>query len=183
MRIAMTFAGEQGLPPAQSGVGDPSILVDDVTGSVWIVAAHTSSMGNGRAWTNSMPGMSEEYTAQLMMVRSNDDGATWSAPMNITPQVKDASWHFLPQDPGRGITMRDGTLIFPIQIIDGVRMPHAGIMYSRDRGTTWQISAPARPNTTEAQVAEVTDGVLMLNMRDNCGGSRAVSVTNNMGRT
>lgn len=183
MRIAMTFAGERGLPPAQSGIGDPSILVDHVTGSVWIVAAHTSGMGNGRAWTNSMPGMSEEYTAQLMMVRSNDDGATWSAPVNITPQVKDASWHFLLQGPGRGITMRDGTLVFPIQFIDSVRMPHAGIMYSRDHGTTWQISAPARPNTTEAQVAEVTDGVLMLNMRDNRGGSRAVSVTNDMGRT
>lgn len=41
----------------------------------------------------------------------------------------------------------------------------------------------ARPNTTEAQVAEVTPGVLMLNMRDNRGGSRAVSTTDDLGKT
>lgn len=140
MRIAKTFAGERGLPPAQCGIGDPSILVDHVAGSEWIVAAHTFGMGNGRAWTHSMPGMSEEYTAQLMMVRSNDDGATRSAPMNIPPQVGDASWHFLLQGPGRGITIRDVTPVYAIQFIDSVRMPHAGIMYSRDHGRSYSAS-------------------------------------------
>lgn len=183
MRIAMSFDGEGGLPQAQNGVGDPSILVDEVTGTVWIVAARTFGMGNNRAWTNSMPGMSREETAQLMLVRSDDDGKTWSAPINITEQVKDPSWHFLLQGPGRGITMKDGTLVFPIQFIDPQRIPHAGIMYSQDRGKTWHIHTPARSDTTEAQVAEVGDGVLMLNMRDNRGGSRAVSVTTDLGRT
>ena len=183
MRIAMTFAGEGGLPDAQNGVGDPSILVDKQTGTIWIVAARTFGMGNLRAWNNSRPGMSVDDTAQLMLVRSDDDGKTWSKPVNITEQVKDPSWHFLLQGPGRGITMKDGTLVFPIQFIDSVRIPHAGIMYSKDRGNTWTIHSPARSNTTEAQVAEVSDGVLMLNMRDNRGGSRAVSVTEDLGKT
>ena len=183
MRIAMTFAGEGGMPAAQTGVGDPAILVDEVTGRIWIVAAHTFGMGNARAWNNSMPGMTEEWTAQLMMVYSDDDGQTWSTPVNITRQVKEASWHFLLQGPGRGITMKDGTLVFPIQFIDSERIPHAGIMYSRDRGESWHITSPARSNTTEAQVAEVQEGVLMLNMRDNRGGSRAVSVTADLGAT
>ena len=39
------------------------------------------------------------------------------------------------------------------------------------------ISTLARTNTTESQVVEVEPGVLMLNMRDNRGGSRAVSTT------
>ena len=56
-------------------------------------------------------------------------------------------------------------------------------MYSKDHGNTWSISAPARSNTTEAQVAEVTPGVLMLNMRDNRGESRAVSTTKDLGKT
>ena len=56
-------------------------------------------------------------------------------------------------------------------------------MYSKDRGQTWHISRPARSNTTEAQVAEVSPGVLMLNMRDNRGGSRAVSTTRDLGAT
>lgn len=41
----------------------------------------------------------------------------------------------------------------------------------------------ARTNTTESQVAEVEPGVLMLNMRDNRGGSRAVSTTTDLGKT
>ena len=183
MRIAMTFDGEGGLPQAQNGVGDPSILTDEVTGTIWIVAARTFGMGNLRAWTNSMPGMTADDTAQLMMVRSDDDGETWSEPINITGQVKDPSWHFLLQGPGRGITMKDGTLVFPIQFIAPDRIPHAGIMYSKDRGATWHINSPARSDTTEAQVAEIEDGVLMLNMRDNRGGSRAVAVTKDLGRT
>lgn len=183
MRIPMTFGQYEGLPTGQNGVGDPSILVDNQTGTIWIVAAWTHGMGNRRAWFNSLPGMTIHETAQLMMVRSDDDGKTWSAPINVTSQVKDPSWRFLLQGPGRGISMNDGTLVFPTQYIDPQGLPHAGIMCSKDHGSTWTISAPARDNTTEAQVAEVTPGVLMLNMRDNRGGSRAVSITSDYGKT
>lgn len=183
MRLPLAFGEYGGMPKAQNGVGDPAILVDDVTGTIWIVAAWTHGMGNGRAWVNSMDGNGKESTAQLVLAKSTDDGKTWSEPINITGQVKDPSWNFLLQGPGMGITMTDGTLVFPIQYIDSARMPHAGIMYSKDRGETWAIHEPARSNTTEAQVAEVEPGVLMLNMRDNRGGSRAVSVTEDLGKT
>lgn len=183
MQVAMTFGETGGLPHAQNGVGDPSILVDEKTNTIWIVAAWTHGMGNGRAWWNSMPGMTPDETAQLVLVKSEDDGKTWSEPINITSQVKDPSWYFLLQGPGRGITMQDGTLVFPIQFIDATRIPNAGVMYSKDRGKTWHIHNLARTNTTEAQVAEVEPGVLMLNMRDNRGGSRAVATTKDLGRT
>lgn len=183
MQVAMTFGETGGLPHAQNGVGDPSILVDEKTNTIWIVAAWTHGMGNGRAWWNSMPGMTPDETAQLMLVKSEDDGKTWSEPINITSQVKDPSWYFLLQGPGRGITMQDGTLVFPIQFIDATRVPNAGVMYSKDRGQTWHLHNLARTNTTEAQVVEVEPGVLMLNMRDNRGGSRAVAVTKDLGKT
>ena len=183
MQVAMTFGETGGLPHAQNGVGDPSILVDEKTNTIWIVAAWTHGMGNGRAWWNSMPGMTPDETAQLVLVKSEDDGKTWSEPINITSQVKDPSWYFLLQGPGRGITMQDGTLVFPIQFIDATRIPNAGVMYSKDRGKPWHIHNLARTNTTEAQVAEVEPGVLMLNMRDNRGGSRAVATTKDLGKT
>ena len=41
MRVAMTFGETGGLPHAQNGVGDPSILVDEKTNTIWIVAAWT----------------------------------------------------------------------------------------------------------------------------------------------
>ena len=183
MRIPMSFGEHEGLPKAQIGVGDPAILVDRKTGTIWIIAAWTHGMGNGRAWWNSQPGMDMHHTAQLMLVKSDDDGKTWSEPINITEQVKDPSWYFLLQGPGRGISMDDGTLVFASQYIGSDRIPNAGIIYSKDHGKTWHISSLARTNTTESQVAEIEPGVLMLNMRDNRGGSRAVSTTTDMGKT
>ena len=183
MRLPLAFGEYEGLPAAQNGVGDPSILVDTKTNTVWIVAAWTHGMGNQRAWWSSHPGMDLNHTAQLVMAKSTDDGKTWSAPINVTEQVKLPEWYFLLQGPGRGITTSDGTLVFPIQFIDKTRIPNAGIMYSKDRGETWKIHNYARTNTTEAQVAEVEPGVLMLNMRDNRGGSRAVYTTTDFGQT
>lgn len=183
MRIPMAFGEYGGLPKTQNGCGDPAILVDKQTGTIWIVALWTHGMGFNRAWTNSMQGMDEQHTGQLMMVKSDDDGKTWSEPVNVTPQVKDSSWYLLLQGPGRGISMEDGTLVFASQYIGSDRIPNAGIIYSKDHGKTWKISKHARTNTTEAQVAELEPGVLMLNMRDNRGGSRAVSTTNDMGET
>ena len=183
MRLPLAFGETGGLPAAQNGVGDPSILVDTKTNTTWVVAAWTHGMGNQRAWWSSYPGMDMNHTAQLVLSKSTDDGKTWSEPINITDQVKDPSWYFLLQGPGRGITMQDGTLVFPIQFIDSTRVPNAGIMYSKDRGETWKIHNYARTNTTEAQVAEVEPGVLMLNMRDNRGGSRAVATTKDLGKT
>ena len=183
MQIAMSMGAHGGLPHAQNGVGDPCILVDEQTNTIWIAAAWCHGMGNQRAWFNSQQGMSPDETGQLLLVKSEDDGKTWSKPINITEQVKDPSWHFLLQGPGRGITMKDGTLVFPIQFIDSTRVPNAGIMYSKDKGKSWKLHNAARSNTTESQVAEIKPGVLMLNMRDNRGGSRAVSITKDLGMT
>lgn len=183
MRIPLSFGEYNGMPKAQNGVGDPAILVDKKTGTIWIIAAWTHGMGNLRAWHNSQDGNELERTAQLVLSKSTDDGKTWSEPINITEQVKNPSWKFLLQGPGMGISMEDGTLVFPIQFIDAEKIPNAGIMYSKDQGKTWKIENLARTNTTEAQVAEVEPGVLMLNMRDNRGGSRAVSITKDLGKT
>lgn len=183
MRLPLAFGEYGGLPAAQNGVGDPSILVDEKTNTIWVVAAWTHGMGNQRAWWSSHPGVDKEHTAQLVLTKSTDDGKTWSKPINVTESLKSPSWYFLLQGPGRGITMKDGTLVFPMQFIDSTRVPNAAIMYSKDRGKTWKMHNLARTNTTEAQVAEIEPGVLMLNMRDNRGGSRAVAITKDLGRT
>lgn len=183
MRLPISLGEAGGLPKAQNGTGDPAILVDTQTGTIWIVAAWLHGIGHSKAWFNSGPGMDKNETAQLIMVKSNDDGLTWSSPINVTQQVKQPSWRFLLQGPGRGITMKNGTLVFPIQYIDSVHIPHSGIMYSQDHGKHWNLHTGARTRTTEAQVAEISPGELMLNMRDDRGGSRAVSTTTDMGRT
>ena len=185
MRRPIAFGERGGLPMAQNGAGDPAILVDKNTGEAWIASIWTHGMGVATAWWSTVPGMSPDYTAQLVMCRSNDDGRTWSQPTSVTPQLKDSTWAFFFEGPGRGITTSDGTLVFAMQYteFDAGRTPHAGLIYSQDHGKTWQRHVAAKDSTTEAQVAELSDGTLMLNMRDNRGGARSVATTRDFGRT
>lgn len=170
------------------GIGDPAVLVDRNTGTIWVAA--TWSHGN-RSWRGSGPGMKPEETGQVMLVRSDDDGVTWSEPTNITAQVKRPQWSFLLPGPGKGITMHDGTIVFAAQYQDppdesdpsAHRLPHSTIMYSRDHGRSWQIGTGAFDDTTEAQVVEVEPGVLMLNCRYNRKPARVVMTTRDMGQT
>ena len=167
------------------GVGDPAVLVDRETGRIWVAA--TWSHGN-RSWNGSGPGMTPEETGQLMLTHSDDDGLTWSEPVNITEQVKDPKWRFVLQGPGRGITMQDGTLVFAAQYRSAPDGPHGGkpfstILWSKDRGERWHLGTGVKVDTTEAQVVELDDGVLMINCRDNRRGARSIYTTRDLGQT
>lgn len=157
-----------------NGVGDPAILVDRETGAAFVAALW--SQGN-RAWAGSGPGVKPEETGQLVVTKSTDDGVTWSKPVNVTTQVKDPKWRLCFQGPGAGIQAKDGTLIFAAQYRDAEGPPHACFIYSRDHGQTWTISPPAiagEPPTSEAQIAELDGGSLLLTMRDESrSGKRA----------
>jgi sialidase-1 len=200
MRVIMDMGEYGGRPEQLNGIGDPCVLYDDKTGTIWVAALWLSgSSPDKMVWWVSQPGMTPEETGQFMLVKSTDDGLTWSEPVSITPQIKDPAWQLLFQGPGRGITLNDGTLVFPAQFkadigvkaLDGGQYTcQSTIVWSRDGGNTWHIGTGAKTNTTEAQVAELADGSLMLNMRDdrnrtekgNTNG-RAVSVTHDMGKT
>jgi sialidase-1 len=168
------------------GIGDPSILTDRVNGAIWVAA--TWSHGN-RSWHGSGPGLKPEETGQFMLAKSTDDGLTWSDPINITPQVKtNPNWRFVLQGPGNGITLRDGTLVFPAQFrgvndepVNG--KPFSTIIHSRDRGKTWKIGTGVKIDTTEAQVVQLVDDSIMINCRDNRGGSRSIYTTKDLGAT
>ena len=183
MRIVMDMGEWAGLPQAQNGVGDPAILVDRNTGEIFIIALWTTGIGNDRAWLNVGQGLSPYETGQLMMVSSKDDGRTWSEPRNITSMVKQPEWYITLQGPGNGITMKDGTLVFAFQHVDSSRIPWSGIIYSKDHGKTWHTHGCPVEETTEAQVVELEDGTLMLNMRNNRRTGRMVYTTSDMGIT
>ena len=178
MKIIM----DMGAPHENNGVGDPAVLFDPVTKKLWVAALW--SKGN-RSIRGSEPGLSPDTTGQFVLVSSDDDGLTWSAPQNITTQVKDPKWHLYFNGPGNGIVMKNGTLVFPSQYWDESKkpgIPHSAIIYSEDHGKTWKSGTGAKYNTTESQVVETTPGTLMLNMRDNLNKYRSVATTTNMGK-
>jgi len=183
--VAMDMGQWGGLPQDQNGIGDPAILVDEATGDLFICALWMHGFPGKMAWWASSDGLSPTQTGQIMISRSSDDGLTWSDPVNITSQVKDPSWLLSLQGPGRGISMSDGALVFAFQHQEGEkRLPYSGIIYSKDHGVTWHAGETCPlPNTTEAQVAEVSEGVLMLNMRNNARTGRAVYTTSDLGKT
>lgn len=170
---------DMGAPHENNGVGDPAILFDPVTKKIWVAALW--SKGN-RSIAGSLPGLSPDTTGQFVVVSSDDDGRTWTAPYTLTPQVKNPIWHLFFVGPGSGIAMKDGKLVFAAQYWDESRMPHSTLIYSEDHGKSWKgkIAGP-KSNTTESQLVETTPGTLMLNMRDNRGKYRSVATTNNMG--
>ncbi len=200
MKIIMDMGEYGGRPEELNGTGDPCILYDHKTNTVWVAALWMSGASRDlMLWNTSEPGMTPEETGQFLIVKSTDDGITWSEPVNITKQIKDPSWQLLLQGPGRGITTKDGTLVFPAQFKADIGEPaldggqytcHSTIVWSRDGGTTWNIGTGAVSNTTEAQVVELSDGALMLNMRDDLNrkekgvtNGRAVAVTKDLGKT
>ncbi len=184
MKIIMDMGEWGGLPQSQNGIGDPCILTDEITGRVWCAGLWTHGMGNSRAWQTSGQGTApEDETGQVMLVYSDNDGKTWSEPVNITAQIKDTSWRLILQGPGKGITMEDGTLVFPIQYVDSSSVPYASVICSKDRGQSWYIGAPVKSNTTESQAIEYPCGTIMLNIRDNRGGCRAVYTSSDLGGT
>jgi sialidase-1 len=149
-----------------NGVGDACIVSDLQTGSVFVAGLWSFGHKN---WTTSGPGFSPEQTGQFVLARSDDDGRTWRGPFNITQQIKREEWHLVLPGPGRGIQLRDGTLVMPAQ--QGRReRTHSFFIFSEDHGETWRSSPPAvadaDPLTTECQVVELGDGGLLLSMRN-----------------
>jgi sialidase-1 len=148
-----------------NGVGDPAVLVDKQTGTIFVTALY--SYGN-RSWYGSGPGLTREQTGQLMLVESQDDGMTWSKPRSLTDQIKLPEWRLCFQGPGNGIQMENGTLVFPAQFKAADNVPHSCFIASKDHGKTWTISPAATPAhpTSESAIAEATPHWLLLSMRD-----------------
>jgi len=177
---AMKTIMDMGRPDENSGVGDPSVLFDPVTKTIWVSALW--SKGN-RSIAGSGPGLTPEETGQFVVTSSTDDGLTWSKPYSITSQVKNPEWRLFFPGPGNGIAMGDGKIVFPAQYWNAQKMPHSTLIYSDDHGKTWKSGIGAKSNTTESQLVETTPGTIMLNMRDNRGGFRSVATTTDMGKS
>ena len=185
MQIVLDMNEWGGLPEKYNGVSDACILVDENTGDIYIAGLwmhgvldrETGKWVEGMTedstrWIHqwqakgSQPGFGIKETSQFLITKSTDDGLTWSEPVNITPIKKKEWWLFAPA-PGHGIPLSDGTLVFPTQGRDETGNPFSNITWSKDGGRTWTTSNPAHKNTTECMAVELSDGSVMLNMRDN----------------
>ena len=207
MQIAIDMGTWGGLPEKFNGVSDANVLVDKNTGAIfiaglwmhgvlseegkWVEGLTDTSTNWNHQWRNkgSQPGFDEKHTAQFMIVKSEDNGKTWSRPVNLTQQGKQEAWWLWAPAPGAGITLHDGTLVFPTQGRDKSGKAFSNITYSKDGGATWHTSNRAsKESTTENMAVELSDGTVMLNMRCNKNktdtgdtNGRVIAITHNLG--
>ena len=120
-------------------------------------------------------------------MKSTDDGATWSEPVNITATTKQTDWTWYATGPGVGIQLKSGRLVIPCD--HGVAVTkdyHSHIIYSDDHGKSWQLGGTVPDKTTsESQVVERSDGSLLINIRNYPAqtGCRTVATSSDGGLT
>lgn len=184
-RVIMDMGEYGGLPQEQNGCSDPGLIVDRQTGEIFCFAVWMHGKPGKHQWRDdgSEPGYEIGRSAQFLMVRSRDDGRTWSKPENLTRKLKREAWWLFAPSPQTGIQLADGTLVMPAQGRDETGGEFSTVMVSRDHGASWTVGAPAYRGGSECQAAQLGDGALMLNMRNQRERFRAVAVTRDLGGT
>ena len=209
MQIVLDMGRWGGLPEKFNGVSDANVLVDKNTGAIYIaglwmhgvidttgkwvenLTADSTTWNHQWKTKGSQPGYGVQQTSQFLITKSTDNGATWSEPVNITRQCKQEDWWLLAPAPGQGITLKDGTIVFPTQGRDSKGRGFSTVTYSKDGGRTWKTGERAAPeSTTENMAVELTDGSILLNMRSGINSrdtgntnGRVIAVTKDLGQT
>lgn len=147
---------------AANTCGNPAPVVDRKTGTVWLLMTHNHGTAIEKAITENKAGAPRT----VWITHSDDDGVTWAKPTEITADAKDAGWTWYATGPGAGIQLKSGRLAIPCDHKRPGDHGYAHVIYSDDSGKTWKLGGSVGPNTNECRIVELSDGHLMLNMRN-----------------
>ncbi|UCM89837.1 sialidase family protein [Streptomyces marincola] len=184
--------------------GNPAPVVDPATGRVVLV---TCFNGGGATEAAIMRGeVAPEDSRRVFVQTSDDDGRTFDEPREITDAVKPAHWRWYATGPGHAIALtrgeHAGRLVVPSNHSaappegspdTGQEAKYYGAhaLVSDDGGDTWRIgyvddSYEGELNANESLAAELPDGRLYFNARDQNGsaaGNRLDSYSADGGET
>ena len=157
---------------------NPTSVLDRQTGRIWL---HYLRGKPGRGSEKARPGTDDIRN----LVRFSDDhGASWSEPADITPVCRDLAdpqWRCTVTGPGGGIQDRHGRLIVPCW-----KSPYGVFaVFSEDQGRSWQRGGmvPGTCGGDEDQVVELSDGRILLDFRQEVGEHRWLATSSDGGRT
>lgn len=143
--------------------GDPLIFSCQNGDLVLLCAA-------GGAWNQGVGGDSK-----VMMSRSTDDGITWTQWKEVQstifsdPKMTSAGYNKGFAASGRGLTMKDGTLMGAMLVGDKDNTKKAAAcIVSTDNGETWTVRGIAKNNNNQDEpkiVAELDNGDILMSVR------------------
>jgi sialidase-1 len=128
--------------------------------------------------------------ARVFTMHSDDDGASFSKPVEITTVFEcfraEYPWQVCATGPGHGLQLRNGRMIIPVWLSDaggsgqGAHRAHrpsiVTLIYSDDHGDSWQrgsivcrhddvANGGTIVNPSETIAVELSDGSVMFNIR------------------
>ena len=173
--------------------GNPCPVVDYETGRIWLLLTWNFGKDN----ENRIVNKKSEFPRIPFICYSDDDGMSWSKPVDLSQTCKDPSWGWYATGPGFGIQIKSekfkGRMVIPANHTyddpDGIvrKGPFsygAHVLISDDHGKSWRRSASIRPGCNESAVTELSDGTLLMNMRSYNGKNcRAISYSKDGGDT
>lgn len=121
--------------------------------------------------------------ARAFYMQSDDDGETFSEPVEITETFErfrpDYDWGVLAIGPDHGIQLKRGRLIAPVWLSSSKTKAHlpnrCAVIYSDDHGENWQrgeMIPDVVPNCNETTAVELTDGSVLFNIRNGASVKR-----------
>lgn len=157
--------------------GNPTPVQDESTGRIWLFI--TQNYGTD-TYASIVNGTSRGVRT-IWSTYSDDEGATWSQPVNRFSDVQNSATRWDGTGPGIGIQLRQGGAKGRLVI------PAIGRnIQSDDHGETWYESGMLPLGLGEPTVVELTDGTLMRNDRLSSNQEvkrRAISISSDQGTT
>lgn len=153
---------------AANTCGNPVPILDKTNGRVLLI----TSWNLGTDHEKQIMDLTSNKGRQVYVQYSDTDGKTWSEAKEITANVKMKDWTWYATGPCHGLQISagqyKGRLVVPV---NHVEMPgkknFCNIIYSDDHGENWKLgSNTPQDQMNEVTVAELSDGKLMLNMRN-----------------
>lgn len=149
--------------------GNPAPVYDARSGKVVLVwTKNPASAKESRILTG------EDPPRTVWVMRSGDEGTTWSAPVEISASASKPEWRWYATGPGHAIQLKSGRLLVPANHSLGPENSdwRAHVIFSDDGGTMWSIGGIHQGFTNESTVAELPDGRVYQNMRSYTGENR-----------
>ena len=150
-------------------------VADFDTGRVFLFYRRTPITDKSERWNVEHPAEWEETGFRLYIIHSDDEGETWSEPMDVTQPLKYDSGLPILMAGTHGVQLKhrqhNGRLVVPARhwikpIFDINVYSHNCVVLSDDHGRTWRLGGLSQPGMGEACVVELTDGTVYLNSRN-----------------